>query len=228
VADTRATAVSSAATPVARCRLQDDSVRLIVTTATSGVIFFAHPQPRSRTGDRRFPISRIDSGFRRRVPFAAAGPSLASVGRDPGHLRGREDLTSSPRSSEGATRVPINKEDSMIRSVCSIALLASLLAVVPCTSFAQTKPSSRSTGAARIAPGAIVNINTASAGELDALPGIGAKTAALIVEYRQKNGPFKKVEDLMNVRGVGEKNFLKLKAQITVGAAKSDHDRPNP
>ena len=51
------------------------------------------------------------------------------------------------------------------------------------------------------------------------------KTAARIVEYRQKNGPFKKVEELMNVRGVGEKNFLKLKAQITVSAAKADHDQ---
>jgi len=39
--------------------------------------------------------------------------------------------------------------------------------------------------------------------------------------------PFKKIEELMNVRGVGEKNFLKLKAQITVGAAKADHDRPS-
>ena len=37
----------------------------------------------------------------------------------------------------------------------------------------------------------------------------------------------KKVEELMNVRGVGEKNFLKLKPQLTVGAAKAEHDRPN-
>ena len=93
--------------------------------------------------------------------------------------------------------------------------------------FAQTKaPAPPRAGATR-APGVTVNINTASAAELDALPGIGAKTAALIVEYRQKNGPFKKIEELMNVRGVGEKNFLKLKPQITVGAAKADHDRPN-
>jgi competence protein ComEA len=75
--------------------------------------------------------------------------------------------------------------------------------------------------------GAIVNINTASVKELDALPGIGAKTAALIVEYRQKNGPFKKIEELMNVRGVGEKSFLKLKPQLTVTAATtSKAERP--
>ena len=75
-------------------------------------------------------------------------------------------------------------------------------------------------------PGDPVNINTATAAELDALPGIGAKTAALIIEYRQKNGPFKKVEELMNVRGVGEKNFLKLRAQLSVGGPKADHTAP--
>lgn len=106
-----------------------------------------------------------------------------------------------------------------MRFVRPFALLAALLAFVPSVSLAQ----SRASAAAKTAPGAVVNINTASAAELDALPGIGAKTAARIVEYRQKNGPFKKVEDLMNVRGVGEKNFLKLKSQITIGAARADH-----
>ena len=42
--------------------------------------------------------------------------------------------------------------------------------------------------------------------------------AARIIEYRQKKGPFKKIEELMNVQGIGEKNFLKLKPQLTVGA----------
>lgn len=64
----------------------------------------------------------------------------------------------------------------------------------------------------------VVNLNTATAAELEALPGIGPSTAARIVEYRQKNGPFKKIEDLMNVQGVGEKSFLKLRTQITVAA----------
>ncbi len=114
----------------------------------------------------------------------------------------------------------------MFRMVLSIAAAAFLLAAhIPAASTAQSKPAERTT-AAKPAAGRPVNINTASVAELDALPGIGAKTAALIVEYRQKHGLFKKVEELMNVRGVGEKNFLKLKDQISVGNAKADHDQP--
>ena len=112
----------------------------------------------------------------------------------------------------------------MVRSVFTLAALAFLVVAQPhAASGAQPRASSRA--AQKSAVGGSININTASATELEALPGIGAKTAARIVEYRQKNGPFKKVEELMNVRGVGEKNFLKLKAQITVAAAKADHDR---
>jgi competence protein ComEA len=66
-------------------------------------------------------------------------------------------------------------------------------------------------------PAALVNLNTATERELEQLPGVGAATAARIVEYRQKKGPFKKIEELMNVQGIGEKSFLKLKPQITVG-----------
>ena len=108
----------------------------------------------------------------------------------------------------------------MFRIVLSILALASLIAVHVPAAEAQTAPARAAAKPA--APGGQVNINTASVVDLDALPGIGAKTAALIVEYRQKNGPFKKVEDLMNVRGIGEKNFLKLKPQLTVGASKTD------
>jgi competence protein ComEA len=86
----------------------------------------------------------------------------------------------------------------------------------------QTAKAADATHAATAKPAAttVVNINTATAADFEALPGIGTKTAARIVEYRQKNGPFKKIEELMNVRGLGEKNFLKLKGQLTIGATK--------
>ena len=109
----------------------------------------------------------------------------------------------------------------MLRFALPILALAALAALQAPDLSAQTTPASR-TAAKQTAPAGLVNINTASAAELDTLPGVGAKTAALIVEYRQKNGPFKKIEDLMNVRGIGEKNFLKLKPHLTIGPAKAD------
>ena len=69
---------------------------------------------------------------------------------------------------------------------------------------------------------ATIDLNSASVGDLESLPGVGRRTAARIVEYRQKNGSFKKIEELMNVKGIGEKSFLKLKPLITVSAAKPE------
>jgi competence protein ComEA len=108
----------------------------------------------------------------------------------------------------------------MFRHSLTVAVLLSLCAAAAPPARAQTSPSTHA--ANKPAATGIVNLNTASAADLEGLPGIGAKTAARIIEYRQKNGPFKKVEELMNVRGVGEKNFLKLKPQITVGTAKAE------
>lgn len=62
-----------------------------------------------------------------------------------------------------------------------------------------------------------VDINVATASELESLPGIGPALARRIIEHRKKNGPFKRIEDLMNVRGIGEKKFLDLEERITVG-----------
>jgi len=108
----------------------------------------------------------------------------------------------------------------MLRLVLSLAMFGVLMSVAPSLAGQTAKSADATHAAAKPAAAAVVNINTATAAEFEALPGIGAKTAARIVEYRQKNGPFKKVEELMNVRGLGEKNFLKLKAQLTIGATK--------
>jgi competence protein ComEA len=62
-----------------------------------------------------------------------------------------------------------------------------------------------------------VNINTAPVWMLDALPGIGAGRAENIVAYRNKNGPFKGIDELLNVDGIGQSAFEKIKDLVTVG-----------
>ena len=66
---------------------------------------------------------------------------------------------------------------------------------------------------------AAVNINSASAEELKALPGIGPAKAAAIVEYRSQHGSFKSVEELKEVKGIGEGIFNKLKDEVAVAGA---------
>mgnify|MGYP006357859785 FL=1 len=63
---------------------------------------------------------------------------------------------------------------------------------------------------------AAVNINTAGADELKALPGIGPAKAEAIVEYRKQHGNFKSVEELKNVKGIGDGIYNRLKDEATV------------
>jgi len=80
--------------------------------------------------------------------------------------------------------------------------------------------------AAGSAPAGKVNLNTATVSQLEELPGIGPALAARIVEHRQKNGAFKSVEDVMAVRGIGEKNFAKIQAYLSVGTAAPAKETP--
>jgi comEA protein len=66
-----------------------------------------------------------------------------------------------------------------------------------------------------------VNINTASVEELKTLKGIGDKIAQRIIDHRKAEGPFTKIEDIMNVKGIGKATFNRLKDQITVGSVES-------
>ncbi len=66
---------------------------------------------------------------------------------------------------------------------------------------------------------AAVNINTANKDELVALPGIGPAKAQAILDYRKQNGPFKSIDDLKNVKGIGAKRLDKLRHELSVGSA---------
>jgi competence protein ComEA len=100
----------------------------------------------------------------------------------------------------------------MLLAVIAIAIPAAAQQPSPAKA-AKPATSAAKPAATATAP---VNINTATQEQLESLPGVGAKAAERILEYRQKNGNFKKIEDLMNVQGIGEKSFLKLKPLLTV------------
>ena|SRR5437867_9645112 len=61
-----------------------------------------------------------------------------------------------------------------------------------------------------------VNLNTATVEQLQTLPGVGPSMAKRIIDHRTKNGKFSKVEELLNVKGIGEKKFQKMKERLVV------------
>ncbi|MCP5049119.1 MAG: helix-hairpin-helix domain-containing protein [bacterium] len=67
----------------------------------------------------------------------------------------------------------------------------------------------------------LINVNTAGADELRKLPRIGPKMSQRIIDYREKNGNFKRIQDLMKVTGIGEKTFKGFEDMITVGTKKA-------
>jgi competence protein ComEA len=111
----------------------------------------------------------------------------------------------------------------MIRTKTAVGVLALVLmasGIAGSPFVAAAGQDAKVPSAASATPMTLVNLNSATSEDLQKLPGIGPALASRILEYRQQNGGFKKIEDLMNVKGIGEKAFLKLKPQITVTPAR--------
>ena len=98
-----------------------------------------------------------------------------------------------------------------MRTTFSIALALCTLLMSGSTAAA-----SATQGSAQVAEKAALNLNSATVAQLETLPGIGRKVAERILEYRSKSGGFKKIEELMNVKCIGEKSFLKIKPLVSV------------
>ena len=113
------------------------------------------------------------------------------------------------------------KTRTLTHTLAAIFWSAALLVTFATPSFATGAPVGSQKPPAATKTVAPVNLNTATQTELETLPGVGPAVATRILEYRQKNGGFKKLEDLMNVRGIGEKTFLKLKPMLTITPPKA-------
>jgi competence protein ComEA len=105
------------------------------------------------------------------------------------------------------------------------ALLTSLNLAAPLTDGSQilvpkegdqgTAPVAGTTGGAAV-PGALINVNSATATELEALPGVGEVIAQAIVDYRTENGPFTSVDQLLDVSGIGDATLEDIRELVTV------------
>ena len=100
---------------------------------------------------------------------------------------------------------------------CVLAICGTVLITSPALKASAQAPQAEAQAASKA-----INLNLATVDQLETLPGIGRKTAERIVEHRTKNGNFKKIEELMNVKGIGEKSFLKLKPMIVVTPPKPE------
>ncbi len=75
---------------------------------------------------------------------------------------------------------------------------------------------------------AAVNLNTATKDDLVALPGIGPAKAQAIVDYRNQHGPFRSIDELRKVKGIGEKLFISIKPELSIGAPARGTTAPTP
>lgn len=74
---------------------------------------------------------------------------------------------------------------------------------------------------------AAINLNSATKDELVALPGIGPSKAQAILDHRKAHGPFKSIEELKDVKGIGAKRFEKLKGELTVAGSSTKPTQPS-
>jgi len=103
---------------------------------------------------------------------------------------------------------------STIATALVLALVLAAGAAAPTSAAAPAAPKA-SAGEARP-----VDLNTADSSALESVPGIGKSLSQRILAFRDKNGPFQSVNDLLKVQGVGEKSIQKLRPYLTVSKAK--------
>lgn len=105
----------------------------------------------------------------------------------------------------------------MFRILLKWSAAAAALALVLAVAGAPGAASAAESSSSRVEP---VDVNTATADQLEAVPGLGPALAQRIVEFREKNGPFGSVDELLKVRGIGEKTLERFREYLVAGKSK--------
>ncbi len=103
------------------------------------------------------------------------------------------------------------------RHLIPVFIVLVALAAVAAPPAAASAPAPAKSSASSAHP---IDINTADGAEFESVPGIGKSLSDRIIAFREKNGPFQSVDDLLKVQGIGEKSIQKLKPYLTVAKAK--------
>ncbi|WP_345000935.1 ComEA family DNA-binding protein, partial [Tsukamurella soli] len=149
-------------------------------------------------------------GLHRLAPAARVADALAAAG---GATRGADTVALNlAQPLRDGDQVVVGAVDRRLGLALRSAVVAAGSGPVMAAGPGPTAGSGSETPGA----GGLVNINTATAAELDTLPGVGAATAAAIVAYRDRHGPFGSVDDLTKVSGIGQAKLARIKPMATV------------
>ncbi|MEK6561331.1 MAG: helix-hairpin-helix domain-containing protein [Nitrospirota bacterium] len=103
----------------------------------------------------------------------------------------------------------------MVKGILTVSYLLLLLSISTIQPYIVKAEATETVSRSEIS---VVNINSASADEMASVPGLGEKKSQAIVKFREKHGPFARVEDLKKVDGIGDKLFEKIRQYVTVKA----------
>lgn len=117
----------------------------------------------------------------------------------------------SPETREASSSAPVSTEPPAASSESSVTE-----SVPPDSAPESTPQTGETVSSSSESVSGLININTAAAYELQRLNGIGEVKARAIIDYREQNGGFSSVDELINVKGIGEKTLEKIRADITV------------
>jgi competence protein ComEA len=184
------------------------ALTVLVVAILSGAAFaFVRAMPRSAEGPAVAPIAE---------PSASASPAVVVYVAGAVRAPGVYDFASGARVIDALQKAGGLRPDAEVDQLNLAAPLSDGSKLyVPRRGEQQAAGGGGATSSA--SSDGKVNINTASAAELDArVPGVGPVLAQRIVDYRTQHGPFRSINDLLKVEGIGQKKFDSLKASVTV------------